>query len=301
MATAINSEIRRVVLNGADCYLIILKKTKSDKSNHTTGKSMTEKHSDQVGTKHIHIMNKMAQLSSQKPKINQPARKGSPNNPKWDGPDLPTIEVNATRLGGKSVCKGGHPRYTMELSSAETRYIEHSAITAEANHTPLNCMATVHKRGVGLNKRPYQDFIKSLIRKFNQYGWDLYGISIYERRRFDEVEDREMHLHLWFHCPSDLLDVINIFVDGGSDQRTDRQFSKAHKGTFGYLTKCHASMEPSMARRLRNRPAYKYYNRQYGDFIKGRRFHLTTPLHRIVDLPYPPSIRVMPKPKVQKK
>jgi hypothetical protein len=162
-------------------------------------------------------------------------------------------------------------------------------------------MATVHKRGVGLNKRPYQDFIKSLIRKFNQYGWDLYGISIYERRRFDEAEDREMHLHLWFHCPSDLLDVIRKFVDGGSDQRTDRQFSKAHKRTFGYLTKCHASMEQSTAKLLRSRPTYRYLNRKAGDFIPGRRYHLSTPLARIVDLPYPPSIRVMPKKKVPKK
>ena len=257
--------------------------------------------SNQVGTKHVQKMNKMASLSFQKPMKYQSAKKKRGVIPKWDGLDVPTIGVNATRLGGQSVTKGGHPRYTIELSSAETRYIEHSAIAAEVNQTPLNCMVTVHKRGVGLNKRPYQDFIKSLIRKFNQYGRDLYGISIYERRRHDEIEDREMHLHLWFHCPTDLLDVISQFVDRGSDQRTSRLFSEAHDKTFGYLTKCHASMEPSMARRLRNRPAYKYYNRQYGDFIPGRRYHLSIPLARIVDLPYPPSIRVMPKKKVPKK
>ena len=159
----------------------------------------------------------------------------------------------------------------------------------------MNCLATVHITGVGLDKKPFQDFIKSLNRKFTQLGCDHYGISIYERRRFDEVEDCQMHLHLWFHCPADLLDVIRLFVDGGSDQRTDRHFSKAHTGTFGYLTKCHASMEPSTAKRLRDRPYYRYYNRKAGDFIKGRRFHLTTPLLRIVDLPYPPSIRVMPE------
>lgn len=259
------------------------------------------KHSNQVGTKHVQKLNKMASSPSQKHMKYQSAKKKRGTIPKWDGLDVPTIGVNATRLGGKSVCKGGHPPYTIELSNKEAQYIFHSAITADRNGNPLNCMATVHKRGVGLNKRPYQDFIKSLIRKFNHYGRDLYGISIYERRRFDEAEDRQMHLHLWFHCPSDLMDVISQFVDGGSDQRTDRHFSEAHDETFGYLTKCHASMEPSTAKRLRGRPTYRYFNRKAGDFIKGRRFNLTTPLHRIVDLPYPPSIRVMPKQMVPKK
>jgi hypothetical protein len=88
-----------------------------------------------------------------------------------------------------------------------------------------------------------------------------------------------------------LLDVISRFVDRGSE----RQFTKVNDEIFGYLTKCHASMEPSTAKRLRNRSTYKHYNRKAGDFIPGRRYHLSTPLHRIVDLPYPPSIRVMPK------
>ena len=120
---------------------------------------------------------------------------------------------------------------------------------------------------------------------------DLYGISIYERRCHDEAEKREMHLHYWFHCPPDLLDVISQFVDRGSD----RLFSKAHTGIFGYLTKCHRSMEPEFAISLKKRPNFKFYHRKKGDFIKGRRYHLSTPLARIVDLPYPPSIRVMPK------
>ena len=262
---------------------------------------MTEKHSDQVGTKHIHIMNKMAQLSSQKPKINQPARKGSPNNPKWDGPDLPTIGVNATRLGGRSVCKGGHPPYTIELSYEETKYIEHAAITAEKNGTPLNCLATVHISGVGLDKGPFRDFLRSLVRKFRQFGLDHFGISIYERRRHDETENREMHLHHWFHCPKDLIGTIGTFVEKGSTQKKDRHFGQAHGGTFGYLTKCHRAMNPAFAERQRERKQYRYFRRAKGDFITGRRYHLSTPLFRIVDLPYPPSIRVMPKQMVPKK
>lgn len=256
---------------------------------------MSEKQSTQIGTKYDHIKNKTKSLLSQKSIKHQSVKRKRTAIPKWEGPDVPTIGVNAKRIGGKSVSKGGHPAFTIEMSFAETTYIEHSAIVADRNGTPLNCMATVHVKGVGLNKALYQNLIKSLDRKFSQYGRDLYGISIYERRRHDEIEDRGLHLHLWFHCPTDLLDVISRFVDGGSDQRTDRQFSKAHDETFGYLTKCHASMEPSTAERLRGRSAYKYFHRQAGDFIKGRRFNLTTPLRRVVDLPYPPSIRVMPK------
>jgi hypothetical protein len=97
-------------------------------------------------------------------------------------------------------------------------------------------------QGVGWDKRPYWDFIKSIVRKFKQYGLDHYGISIYELRRYDEAENRQMHFHLRFRCPIDFMNVISRFVDGGSDERTNRQFSKAHKGKFGYLTKCHASM-----------------------------------------------------------
>lgn len=252
---------------------------------------MTGKKSDQVGIKHVQKVNKMASSPSQKHIKYQSAKKKRGTFPKWDGLDVPTIGVNATRLGGKSVCKGGHPPYTIELSNKEAQYILHSANIADRNGTPLNCMATVHISDVGLDKEPFQNFIKSLIRKFNQYGRDLYGIGIYERRCHDEAEKREMHLHYWFHCPPDLLDVISQFVDRGSD----RLFSKAHTGMFGYLTKCHRSMNPAYARRQREREYYRYFNRAKGDFIKGRRYHLSTPLARIVDLPYPPSIRVMPK------
>jgi hypothetical protein len=256
---------------------------------------MPEKQSNQVGTKDVQKMNIMATNLTKKISEFQSVKQKRGLKQQWDGPDVPTIGVNATRLGGQSVSKGGHPPYTIELSFDEAKYIEHAAITAERNGNPLNCMATVHIQGVGLDKGPYRAFIKSIDRKFKQYGLDHYGISIYERRRHDEAEKRVMHLHHWFHCPPHLLNVISRFVDGGSDERTDRQFSKAHKGTFGYLTKCHRSMEPSTEKRLRDRPSYGYYQRKAGDFIKGRRFHLTTPLFRIVDLPYPPSIRAMPK------
>jgi hypothetical protein len=256
---------------------------------------MSEKYSTQVGTKHVQKMNKMASYSSQKPMKYQSAKKKRGVIPKWDGLDVPTIGVNATRLGGKSVCKGGHPPYTIELSNKEAQYILHSDITADRNGNPLNCMATVHISDVGLDKEPFREFTKSLARKFNQYGRDLYGIGIYERRCHDEAEDREMHLHFWFHCPRDLTETIGAFVKAGSTQKTDRQFRTSHTGMFGYLTKCHRSMNPAYARRQREREYYRYFNRAKGDFIKGRRYHLSTPLARIVDLPYPPSIRVMPK------
>jgi len=91
------------------------------------------------------------------------------------------------------------------------------------------------------------------------------------------------------------------FVEKGSTQKKDRHFGQAHGGTFGYLTKCHRAMNPAFAERQRERKQYRYFRRAKGDFITGRRYHLSTPLFRIVDLPYPPSIRVMPKQMVPKK
>jgi len=218
----------------------------------------------------------------------------------------PTIGVNAKRQGGQSVRIGGHPRYTVEMTHKEVKYIQAVWDLTCLEDIKPNYMVTIHIKNsaekLQKQKKQYQFKINDLVRKkLKGKGYNHIGISSFERHRKEDSTNPQLHVHHCFYCPPDAYPIIKKAIEKHTKKHDncDIKITKTHDNSIGYLTKYRQSLKPEIDHSYCTRKTKRFFRRQPGDFVPGNRFAITVDLKKIVScskIERPPARPLLPKP-----
>lgn len=228
----------------------------------------------------------------------------SADQPKTLNPpsQFPIKGVNAQRIGGKRARCKGYPQHTTELSHAETKEIGRLMSLCEKDGIPLNLVITIKKDGINDNKQPLREGVSKVMKYLRTRGIPHYGITVYEKNPYDPERKSELHAHHMFHCPKGYIQELKCHFNSDPNLRV----TNTHSGSFGYLTKQRQSLPPQADTFLMQRKNYRFFQRRAGEFIKGKRWTVSSDLkkryptktripdRRCIAVPWTPSKIIIP-------
>jgi hypothetical protein len=175
--------------------------------------------------------------------------------------------VGIARPHRKEHRKGGWG-FTIELSHAEVKHALGVAFAARRAGTPLNTMVTLRgdpNEGLAASKRRLTRKIGHLGQALHRRGQPHIGMTVFERKR-GTGNSNLLHCHHLVFVHPKACDVVARMHNGNSIDVRD-----AHSGQVAYVTKQRQQLPPALERALRG----KLWARQAGDYIPGRRLHVT--------------------------